>query len=150
MPGHGSEDLAGIARIDGELGNLLAVAEAEMLPSLAGVSGFIYAVANGEVRPVQTFTAADINNVGIRRCDCQGADGAGGLIVKDRLPCATVIVSLPDSAVANAYIEDAGLAGNAGDGARASATIGADGTPVQRLEQPGINLGERCGLGCRL
>ncbi len=46
MAERGDEQAIRVARIDGELGNLLRVAEAEMRPRRAGVGGFVDAVAD--------------------------------------------------------------------------------------------------------
>ena len=66
VPGNRDEEPVGIAGIDGHLGNLLAVAQAEVRPGLAGVGGLVDAVADGEVWPMQSFAAADVNDVADR------------------------------------------------------------------------------------
>src|SRR6185312_11402413 len=137
----------GPVRIAGEFWNLLAIAQAKMGPRLAGISGFVDAVPDREVRAVQPLAAADINNVGIRRRNGNRANGAGGLMVKDGLPCAAVIIRLPDASIADAYIEDVRLAGHAADGPRASATIRPDAAPLERAEQRRIKLRKWPGLG---
>src|SRR6185437_7697455 len=109
VSGHGGKNLVRIFGIHGEFGNLLAVTQAEMRPGFAGVSGFVDAIAHGEIRAVQSFAAADIDDIGIRRRDGDRTDGTGGLVVKDGLPSASVIVGLPHAAVADAHIEDIGL-----------------------------------------
>ena len=65
MAEHGGENFVRITRIDGQRRNLLSVTQAEVRPGLASVSGFVNAVAHRQVRPVQSFAAAYINNVGI-------------------------------------------------------------------------------------
>ena len=89
---------------------------------LPRVGGFVDAVADGEIGPLQAFAAADVDDVGIGRRDGERADGAGRLIVEDRLPGAAVVGGLPDAAVVDADVEDVGLAGHAGrpDGAAAA------------------------------
>ena len=109
---HGDEELVGIARIDGDLRDLLAVAQAEMRPRLAGVGGFVDAVAGGEIGTLQSFAAAGVDDVGIGGRDGERADGAGGLVVEDGVPGAAVIGGLPDAAVAHADVEDVGLPGD--------------------------------------
>src|SRR6185437_3451171 len=106
-----------------------------MRPGLAGVGGFVDAVADGEIRAVQALAAANVNDVGIRGRDGNRADGAGGLVVKDRLPGPSVIVGLPHTAIANAYVKDAGLRGHAADSASASGTVGADVPPFEGGKQ---------------
>ena len=95
----GGENPVWIARIDGERGDLLAVAKAEMGPGLARVGGFVDAVADGEIGAMQSFAAGDINDVGIGGSDRDGADGLRGFVIEDGIPGAAVIVRFPDAAV---------------------------------------------------
>ena len=126
----GDEELVGIARIDGDLRDLLAVAQAEVGPGLAGVGGFVDAVADGEIGTLESFAAADVDDVGIGGSDGESADGAGGLVVEDGVPGAAVVGGLPDAAVADADVEDVGLGGDALGGFGASGAQGSDGTPA--------------------
>ena len=146
MAEHGGENSIGIARIDGQRGDLLAVAQAEMSPGLSGVGRFVDSVANGEVGAMQAFAAGDINNVGIGGSDGDGADRLRGFVVEDRSPGAAVVVGFPDAAVDLAHIEDIGLAGNAGGGASAAAAKRADHAPMQILISILGNL--LCGARC--
>ena len=141
MSEHGDEEPVGIARVDGDLRNLLAVAQAEMRPGLAGVGGFVDAVADGEVGPLQALAAADVDDVRIGGRDGDGADGAGRLVVEDRIPGAAVVGRLPDAAVAHADVEDVRLAGDAGGGLGASAAMRADRAPAHFLKELGIVAG---------
>src|SRR5882724_4117650 len=131
MPRHRRKDFIGIAWIDGQLRNLLTIAQAKMRPGLARVGGFVNAIADREIRPMQPLTTADINHVRVRRGYRYRADRAGGLVIKDWLPGATVVVGLPHSAIANANVKHAGLARHASDRAGASATVRTDGAPVE-------------------
>src|SRR5258708_6866784 len=135
MSGNGDEKFVGVAGIDGNLRNLLAVAKAEMCPGLAGISGFVNAIANGEIGAVQSFPAAEVNSVWIGERNRYRADGAGGLVVKERIPCAAEVVRLPYAAIHHADIKHAGLAGNAGNGLGASTTERANATPSERLQE---------------
>ncbi len=76
--------------------------------------------------------------------DDDGADGAGGLLVEDGLPGAAVVGGLPDAAVDRADVEDVGLAGNAAQGASATAAEGADVAPAHLGERLGVDV---LGLG---
>jgi len=76
----GDEEAVWILRIDenrrdlaGRLAKVLHVR-----PGFTRVGGFIDSVAGGEIRALQSFAAADINNVRIGRGDGESADGAGG------------------------------------------------------------------------
>jgi hypothetical protein len=143
MARHGGKDLVRIVRIDGELRNLLAIAQAKVRPGLACVGRLVNAVADRQVRPMQPLTTANIDHIRVRRGYGNRADGAGRLVVKDRLPRATVIVGLPHSAIAHADVKDVRLGGHAGDAACASATVRADRSPVEG----GGDLAEGEGLG---
>jgi len=147
MPRHCGKDLVGIARIDGELRNLLAVAQAKVRPGLARIGRFVNTITDRKIRPMQPLTAADINYVWIRRRYRNRADRARGLVVKDRLPRATVVVGLPNAAIAHSDIKHIRLAGHSGDSACASTTVGADGAPVEGFQQVRGDLGEGAGLG---
>ena len=114
----GDEEAIGIFGIDDDVGDLLGVAQAEMLPGVAGVGGLVNAVAGGEIGTAQAFAAADVNDVGIGGRDGDGADGAGGLGVEDRDPGVAEVGGLPDSAVVGRHVENILMSGNAGDGRR--------------------------------
>ena len=104
----------GIVRVDDDLRDLLAIAQSEVPPGLAGVGGFVDAVAHGEIGALKAFAAADVDDVRIGRGDGDGADGAGGLAVEDGMPGAAEIVGLPDAAVVDADVEDIRLTGDTG------------------------------------
>ena len=65
MPGNRNEQAVRIARIDGDLRDLLTVAQAEMCPGASGVCRFVDTVSDGKIRTLQSFAAADINDVRI-------------------------------------------------------------------------------------
>src|SRR6185369_10627561 len=94
-----------IARIDEDRADLLCGAQSEMSPRLAAVGRFVHTVAGGEIRPLQSFTTADVDRVRVRWRDCECADRARWLIVEDWFPRVTVIGRLPDAAVVHSYIE---------------------------------------------
>ena len=130
MSQYGHEEAVGVVRIDADLRNLLAVAEAQMRPRRSGVCGFVDTVAGGKVGPVQTFAAAGVDDIGIGGRDGQRSDRTRWLAIEDRRPRAAVVVGLPDAAVHGAHIEDSRLRGNAGGGARAAAAQRPDHAPV--------------------
>ena len=66
MTQDGGKDPVRVPRVDGELRDLLALAQSEMGPGPAGVDGFIDAVADREVGSLKAFAAPDIDDVGIR------------------------------------------------------------------------------------
>ena len=65
MTGYGNKEPVRIFWIDRQLRNLLTIAQPDMRPRFSGVSGFINAVADRKIRPMQSFTAADVDNVRI-------------------------------------------------------------------------------------
>ncbi len=128
MPLSRDKEAIGIFGIDDDGCNLLRVAQSEMLPGTTRVGRFVDAVAYGEIGAAQAFAAADVDRVRIRRCDCQGADRPGGLIVvwldavwlgvvwliiENRIPRTTEVRRLPDSAVVRRHVEDVRLPRNA-------------------------------------
>ena len=135
MAEDGDEEAVGVARIDDDLRDLLAVAQAEVRPGPAGVGRLVDAVADGEVGPLQAFAAGDVDDVGIRGRDGDGPDRARRLVVEDGMPGAAVVGRLPDAAVADADVEDVGLGGHAGDGPRAAGAVRADRAPAHLAEE---------------
>ncbi len=140
MSRDGDEEPVGIARIDGHHGNLLPIAQAEMRPGRTGIDGLVDTVADGEIGTMQPFPAADVDDVGIGRCNDDCADGAGRLMIEDRIPGAPVVVGLPHPAVYRADVEDIRLARNAGEGARAAAAKRPDVAPVHFREHRRVDL----------
>ena len=152
MSEHGDEQPVRIARVDDDLRDLLAVAQAQMRPRRAGVGGLVDAVAGGEVRPLQAFAAADVDDVRIGRRDRDGADRSGGLVVEDRRPRPAGVGRLPDAAVHGADVEHVGLRRNAGGGFRAAAAEGPDVAPVQLASSSAGSTrptGWACGITLR-
>src|SRR5579864_7721787 len=133
MAEHRGENFVGIARIDRERGDLLAINEAEMRPGFAGVGGFVDAIADRKIGTVQSLSAGYVDNVWVRGSNGDGADGLRRFPIKNGIPGATVVVRLPDSPVYLTDVEQVGLAGNAGGGAGASAAEGPNHAPVQFL-----------------
>src|SRR3954453_19723504 len=136
MAKHPREHAVWFLRINGQRRDLLSIFEAQMRPRFSGVAGAVDSVAHGEIRPVQTFAAGYINNVGIGRCDCDITDRLRRLRVEDRPPGAAVVVRLPHTAIHRSYIEDVRLRGNTHRSARAPGAEGPDHTPVQVLQHP--------------
>src|SRR6202022_2611020 len=120
MAEDGDKHTVCIMRIDENGGDLLPIAQAEMLPGATRVAGLIDSVAGGKVWPSQAFAAADINHVRIRRSNRQRADGTSGLIVKNRVPGSAIVIGLPHSAVVRRHVEHIRLRRNPGDGDSAS------------------------------
>src|SRR4051812_36693948 len=96
---------------------------------------------------METFATGDVHDVGVGGSDGDRADRLGRFTIEDRVPCASVVVRLPDAAIHLSHIEDVGLTGNAGRSARASATQRADHAPVQVAVKALGNLPPRLGHG---
>ena len=121
---------SGFVRIDFDIGDHLRIAQAQVRPGLAGVGGFVHAVASGQIGADDAGAGADIDHVGIGGRHGDGADGAGRLVIEQRNPGGAEVGGAPDAAVVEADIEDVGLAGHAGKRARASGAGRPDGSPV--------------------
>ena len=56
-----------IPRIHLDIGDHLRIAQSEVRPGLAGVGGFVHAVADRQIGADDSRAGADVNDVGIRR-----------------------------------------------------------------------------------
>src|SRR5258706_1225738 len=133
MAEHGCKNPVRIAWVDGECGNLQAITQAEMSPGFTGGRRFVDSVAHRKIGAMEAFAAGDINDIGIRGSDGDGADRLGGFVVEDRVPGAAVIVRLPHAAVDLANVANIRLAGDAGGGTGATPAKGADHAPMEIL-----------------
>ena len=129
------EQTVGVPRVDDDLRDLLAVSQAQVGPGLPGVGGLVDAVARGQIRPLQSLAAPDVDDVRVRRREGDGADRPARLVVEDREPGAPVVGRLPDAAVDDADVEDVGLARDAGGGFGAAPAKGPDVAPVHLVEK---------------
>ena len=132
------EEAIGIFGIDDDGCDLLRIAQAcfvltKMCPGRARVRRFVDTVSDREIGTTQAFSAADVDDVWIRRRDRNGADGACGLIIEDRIPSAAKVSRLPDSAVVRRHVENVRLSRDASDRHRATAAKGTDRSPVKFL-----------------
>ena len=80
---------------------------------------------------MQSFTAADVNNVRICRRNRDRADRRRRLIVKDWLPRSAVVGGLKNAAVHRRHVEDIRLRRNTRDRASAPAAMRSDVPPAQ-------------------
>lgn len=90
-------------------GDLLAVAQTNVLPGLARVGRLVHAVADGEVRLLEALAAADVEDARVGCRDGESADSGGRLIVEQRLRDAGVVAALPGGVVVDAEGEGVGL-----------------------------------------
>src|SRR5438309_1738883 len=84
---------------------------------------------------MQTLTAADINNIGIRDSDCDAADRARGLVVKDGRPGVAIVVCFPDPTIHLGDIENIWLRRHARDGSGPAPAKRSNAAPMKRLQQ---------------
>src|ERR1700722_11852224 len=80
---------------------------------------------------MQSFTTGHVDNVCVRRCDGDGADGLRGLGVKDGVPRPAEIVTLPDAAVDLSDVKHIRLARHTRRSAGSSPSKRADLTPME-------------------
>ena len=128
-----------VRRIDPDLGDDLRLGEADVRPRLAAVGGLVGTAALNDVAADVRFTRADVDDVGVRGGDGDGADrrvvdqGIG-----HRLPRHAGIGGLPQSTARGAHVVLVRARGAAGHGDRSSATRRAQTPPAQRAERPGV------------
>src|ERR1700722_4271194 len=140
MPEDSGEHAGGIARIDGQRGNLLRIIEAEMFPGLARIRRFVDSISYREIGTMQSFAAAHKNNVWIGWRNGNRSDRLRRLVVENRIPGASVVVRFPDSAIDLTYKKNVGLACAARSGASAPAAKRSDHAPMQFLISAFWNL----------
>jgi hypothetical protein len=87
----------GIARVDDDCSDVTRVLEADILPSSAGVSRFVNAIAVRDVAPKAGFSAARIKHVriGVRHRD--GANRRDALVIERRRPTEAAIGAFEDT-----------------------------------------------------
>ena len=105
-----------------------------MRPGFPRISRFVDAIAYREIGTLQSFPAANINDIRIGRRNRDASDGARRLFVEDRRPRAAVVISLPNAAVNLCDVEDVRLRWHTGDRARAASAKWANAAPVKRRE----------------
>src|SRR5229473_4217189 len=127
----GDENAVGIFRVDEDRGDLLRVVEVlQMRPGFSSVGRFVDTIAGREIGALQSFAAADIDDVRIGRSNGESADGAARLVVENRIPSVAEIGGLPDAAVDGGHVENVGLVRHAGDGNGAASAERADAAPA--------------------
>src|SRR6266550_1346640 len=127
-------------RVDKDSGDLLSIAQIEVLPGVTSIAGLVNPVAGGEIRTPQAFPTAHVNNFRIGRRNGKRSHRTDGLIVEDRVPGASVVGGLPHSAVVWSHIENVGLSWHAADRNPAAGTKWSDQSPMQFLKQFAIKL----------
>ena len=134
------EQPVGILRVDGDVRDLLRVAQTEVRPRPAGVGRLVDAVAGREVGTMEAFPAADVDDVGVGRRDGDGADRPGRLVVEDRLPDAAGVGRLPDAAVHCRHIEGVRMAAMSRRRPRPARAVWTDVAPPHLGEESRVDL----------
>src|SRR5256714_9641450 len=126
---HGDKEAIRILGIDNNVSDLLRVAQSEVRPGLASIGGLIHAIACSQIRALQAFPAADVNYVGVGRCDGDGADRTSFLVVKNGFPGVASIGGLPDAAIHRGHVKNIRLMRYARDRHGAATTKRTDTAP---------------------
>src|SRR5205085_10899641 len=96
-------------------------------------------VAGREIAPDRRLPGADVDDVGIGRCDGDGADRPGReVLVRRRLPGQTAVGGLPDAAPRRPHVVDTRLVEHAGDGRHTPSPEWTHQTPGEREETAGF------------
>src|SRR5205085_4393962 len=111
-----------------------------MAPRLSSICRFVDAVTHRKIGPLQTLAAANINDVWTGRRDSYITDRAGRLIIKDRHPCAAIIVCFPHTAVVYTSIEEIWLARHSHSANGAASSKWPDAAPLHILIKTLIKL----------
>ena len=134
--------------MDADFGDVLRLAEADVLPRLARVGRFVDAVAGLDVAANARLARADEDDVRIRfrhgdRADRRTRD----LAVGHRRPRLAAVRGLPQAAASGAEIAFLRPLQGTGHRQRAAAAVGADAAPLIGGHQRGIDTDTRRGLG---
>ena len=131
--------MLGILRIDDDAADLAGVAQADVGPGLAAVSGFVDAVAGGQIGANVRFARARVNDLRIGRRHCERADRSHRLPIEDRLPNHAGIGGFPDAAIDGAEVKGGRVAGNSGHRDHAASAKWPDQSPLESAVKFGGN-----------
>src|SRR6185437_9090571 len=153
MAKRGDEQAIRVVRVDRDVRDHLRVAQAQVGPGLAGVGGFVHAVAHGEIRADDAGARADVDHIRIRGRHRDRANRAGRLVIEQGHPVRAVVGGAPYAAIVEAGVEHVRLAGYAVQRPGTATAGGADGAPVHLgVVLRGLvawRLGGGLRLGCR-
>src|SRR5262249_48228213 len=122
----------GVARVDEDAGQVLGVAQADVLPGGAAVGALVKAVAEADAALRLVLAAAEPDDVGVLRIDDDAAERVGAVVVEDRFPGQAAVGRLPEAAGGRRDVPDAAVARVHGDVGDAPGRQGwADGTQRQ-------------------
>jgi hypothetical protein len=129
--------------VDADPRNRLGLLQAHMRPRLAGVGGFINAVALNDVAAQLRFSHPGVHDVGVRARNLERADRrCFDLTIGDGPPRKTRVSGLPDSAADGAEVVLVGARRTSRDRLRSAAARGTDRAPSQTGEEGRVDLRE--------
>src|SRR5260221_5266698 len=131
MTDGGDVQHVGIARIYGDLADVLCVGESDVRPRAACIRALVDAVAIAVRVAQRALPAADVDRIRRGRRNGNRADGRDRLRVEDRQPRSAAVDGLPYTAVDGTEVELIRPAGNAGGRCGASSPEGSQRTPPQ-------------------
>ena len=147
VPEDRDEQAIGRAGIDGDLRNLLAVAQAQVRPRAPAVVRTVDAIADRQVWTLEPRRCLR-HDVRVRRGDGDGADRSGRLLVEDRVPVCGRNQSSPHAAVDRADVEHIGPLGYACRGFGASSAMWPYHAVAQRARRSCHDVGSAACAAC--
>src|SRR5581483_4913994 len=143
-----NDHVIGVVRIDDDAADLADVRETHGPPGLAGIRRQISACAGKHVVADVRFARTHPDDVGIRGCNGDRADGARLFVLEDRLPVQAAVGGLEYAPATCADVVDERIAGDARDGRYSAA--GDRRAEIAEFELPEYVLGlVRVGAGRR-
>ncbi len=80
-----------------------------MIPGITAISGFENAISHSQIRPVESFSRAYIDDVGMSKRNRNISYRSGGGIIENGIPGAAVVIGFPDPAIIDPHIKDVRL-----------------------------------------
>ena len=128
-----------VSRVNPNAGDLARIAQADVGPGLAGVHGFVDAVAEADLGADIGLAGAHVENIRVGGRHGNRSDGGDALLVEDRRPHRAGVGGLPNSAAYGAEVESHGIARDASDGRHAPTAKRTDHAPLQLVIEAGGN-----------
>src|SRR5438067_12671808 len=96
--------------MDHDAGDVMGLGQSHMLPSFAGVGGFVNTISPGRTLAIVGFTGANPHDRGIGRRDSDIANRGSNLVVENRRPGCSAVSDFEYAAGCCAYIIYVGIA----------------------------------------
>src|SRR5262249_52237830 len=138
----GDVDGAGVARVEEDLADVLGLLQADLVPGLAAVDGFVDAVAVADRALAVVLAGAYPDDVGVLRVQGDVADRVGALFVENGRPGGAGVLGLPDAAAGDRDIVVSAVGGVDGE---ADDAAGEEGRPEGAQLEAGDGAGEGVG-----